>query len=134
MTPKPKLLFVDDEPEILDFLVAVFRDCDSSTAPYAEAALTLLRRERFDVLITDIKMPGGDGLSLMNSAKAIWPGLPVIMITGHYQEIPEGVEEKVQHWILKPFSVETIRAAVMESLRFSSRENTSRTSGPKWTE
>ena len=117
MTQKPKLLFVDDEQEILDFLVMVFRDCLCSTALNAESALALLKREHFDVLITDIKMPGGDGFSLMNSAKAIRPGLPIIVITGHYQDIPAGAEEKVQHWILKPFSVETIREAVMNSLK-----------------
>ena len=117
MTEKPKLLFVDDEQEILDFLVAVFRDCDSKTALNADSALALLTRQRFDVLITDIKMPGTNGLSLMNSAKAIWPDLPIIVITGHYQEIPAAAKEKVQEWILKPFSVDTIRNAVMKSLK-----------------
>lgn len=116
MKTKPKLLLVDDEQDILEFLSLVFRDCDSETALNADAALKLLGKTRFDVLITDMRMPGGTGLSLIDSAKKMWPDLPIIVITGHYQEIPPGVEQKVHKWILKPFSIETIREAVTTSI------------------
>jgi DNA-binding NtrC family response regulator len=116
MNGKPKLLIVDDEQEILDFLVAVFRNCNSTTALNTESAIEALYREGFDVLITDIKMPGGSGLNLIDRAKKDWPGLPVIVITGHYQEIPPDTDKKVHRWILKPFSVEEIRAAVMSAV------------------
>lgn len=116
MTGKPRLLFVDDEQEILDFLALVFRGCECATALSAEAALELLRRERFDVLVTDIKMPGGTGLGLIDDAKGICPDLPIIVITGHYQEMPDGAQEKVRDWILKPFGIETIRGAVMKAV------------------
>ena len=117
MSRKPKLLFVDDEQEILDFLVLVFRDCDSKTALNAESALEALRSERFDVLITDIKMPGATGLSLIDSAKEMWPALPIIVITGHYKEMPADAEAKIHRWILKPFNIPAIREAVMSSIR-----------------
>ena len=116
MTRKPKLLFVDDEQEIIEYLVLVFPDCDSKTALNAESALEALRKERFDVLITDMKMPGGSGLRLIDSAKELWPGLPIIVITGHYKEMPPDTEAKVLRWILKPFSISTIREAVMSSV------------------
>ena len=116
MTRKPKLLFVDDEQEIVEFLVSVFRDCDSNTALNVESALEALRRERFDVLITDIKMPGATGLSLIDSAKQMWPALPIIVITGHYKEMPADSEAKIHRWILKPFNIPTIREAVMSSI------------------
>lgn len=116
MKTKPRLLLVDDEREILEFLSRVFSDCDSETAINADAALELLRKTRFDVLITDIRMPGGTGLSLIHSAKQLWPDLPIIVVTGHYQEMPPDVEQKVYEWILKPFSIETIRQAVRSAL------------------
>ena len=116
MTGRPQLLFVDDERDILDFLVLVFRDCDSETAVNTESALEALQRKRFDVLVTDIKMPGALGLALIESAKEKWPEMAVVVITGHYQEMPAAIEQKVHHWILKPFTIETIRGAVMSSL------------------
>jgi DNA-binding NtrC family response regulator len=117
MSGKLKLLFVDDEGEILDFLVLVFRDCDTETALNTESALEALRRTRFDVLITDIKMPGALGLSLIDSARELWPDLPIVVITGHYQQVSAETEAKVHEWILKPFSIEAIREAVMSSLK-----------------
>ena len=116
MTRKPKLLLVDDEQEIVEFLVLVFRDCDSKTALNAESALEALRKERFDVLVTDIRMPGATGMSLIDSAKEMWPALPIIVITGHYKEMPADTEAKIHRWILKPFSISTIREAVMSSI------------------
>ena len=116
MSGKRRLLIVDDEEEILEFLVRVFRDFESKTALSAESALDILQHERFDVLVTDIRMPGAGGLSLIDSAKRIWPDLPIVVITGNYQEMPPAVKDKVHHWIVKPFTVETIRKAVAGAL------------------
>jgi DNA-binding NtrC family response regulator len=116
MKDKAKLLIVDDEQEILEFLVTVFRDCNSETALNAASALKALRKERFDVLITDIRMPGGSGLDLIDSAKILCPDLAIIVITGHYQELPAETDKKVHQWILKPFSVEDIREAVTSAI------------------
>jgi DNA-binding NtrC family response regulator len=116
MKDKAKLLIVDGERDILDFLVAVFGDFNSETALNAASALEALQKERFDVLITDIKMPGGSGLNLIDSAKNIRPDLPIIVITGHYQEVPPDTNEKVHQWILKPFSVGDIREAVNSAI------------------
>jgi DNA-binding NtrC family response regulator len=116
MTGKPKLLLVDDERDILEFLVRVFRDCDSETALNAQSALEALRKP-FDVLVTDIKMPGGSGLNLIETAKTNWPDISIVVITGHYQEMPAEIEKKVHRWIVKPFSVQSIRDAVTSALK-----------------
>jgi DNA-binding NtrC family response regulator len=115
MKEKPKLLFVDDEPEILELLVLMFRDCESETALNTESALEILQKRHFDILVTDIKMPGAGGLSLIDSAKKMLPGLAIVVITGHHQEIPEDTRKKVHQWLLKPFSRETIRNALMSA-------------------
>jgi DNA-binding NtrC family response regulator len=115
MNRKLRLLLVDDEAEILELLTLIFRDCDSKTALNAESALEALRGNDFDVLITDIKMPGGLGLGLIDSAKQISPNLAVIVITGHYQEMPKDTTERVHRWILKPFTSQAIREAVLSA-------------------
>jgi two-component system response regulator YesN len=117
MNIKPKLLLVDDEPEILELLNLTFRDFESETALNTESTLELLRTRHFDVLITDIKMPGESGLRLIDCAKKISPDLVVIVITGHHQEVPAAAKDKVSHWILKPFSIYAIREAVFSSIQ-----------------
>ena len=116
MNHSPRLLLVDDEPEILELLRLTFRDFDTESALNTESALEALRARHFDVLITDIKMPGTPGLGLIDSAKKISADIVVIVITGHYQEMPSEANGKVDHWILKPFSIQSIRRAVLSSL------------------
>jgi len=116
MNGKPRLLFVDDEPEILELLTYTFRDFDTDTALNTDAALEILREKHFDVLVTDIKMPGTPGFTLIDSARKLSPGIVVIVITGHHQEVPEESRQKVSQWILKPFSLQVIRGAVLRSL------------------
>jgi DNA-binding NtrC family response regulator len=117
VTRKPKLLIVDDEQDILELLVRVFRDCDCATALNAQSALEALQKQQFDVLVTDIKMPGGSGLNLIETAKTNWPDISIVVITGHYQEMPAEIGKKVHQWIVKPFTVQSIRDAVMSALK-----------------
>jgi DNA-binding NtrC family response regulator len=117
MTRKAKLLLVDDEQDILEFLVRVFRDCDCETALNAQSALEGLQKQQFDVLVTDIKMPGGSGLDLIETAKTNWPDISIVVITGHYQKMPAEIDKMVHQWIVKPFSVQSIRDAVMGALK-----------------
>ena len=116
MSRKPRLLFVDDEPEILELLSYTFRDFDTDTALNTDSALEILRQRHFDVLVTDIKMPGAPGFMLIDCARKFSPGIVVIVITGHHQEIPEEAKQEVSQWILKPFSLQVIRGAVLGSL------------------
>lgn len=72
------LLIVDDEYEILLGLEEMFRyefdlEVDVYTANSAYEALELLDRVRFDVVLTDIKMPGMDGITLFERIKENWP-------------------------------------------------------------
>ena len=117
MTVRPKLLFVDDEEEILDLLVLAFRDCDSRRALDMDRALEALNREQFDVLVTDIKMPGGSGFDLIEAARRTHPELPIVVITGHHQEMTDDTKANVHQWILKPFNIEAIREAVIGALK-----------------
>ena len=110
---KPRLLLVDDEEEILDLLTLSFPECECVTALNTASALDKLRGGHFDALITDIRMPGESGLVLIERAKTNDPALVVVVITGHHQEKPAEMMDKVHHWIHKPFKRQAIREAVL---------------------
>ena len=80
-----KILIVDDELLIRDLLYEHFasRDYQISTAESAEKAIELLGNdEDYDVVLTDIKMPGMDGLELVEHIRGTRGDIPVIIMTG----------------------------------------------------
>ncbi|HTM19832.1 MAG TPA: response regulator, partial [Kofleriaceae bacterium] len=86
---KPKLLVVDDEPDMLDFLERVFRrNYDVVRASCAEDALELLAASEFEVLITDQKMPRISGVQLLESIGDRYPRMVRVLISG-FAEMPE---------------------------------------------
>ena len=113
---RPRLLFVDDEPEILELLALIFSDCESRSALNVEAAKTLLRAGSFDLIVTDIKMPGGSGFALIDFSKHHWPDLPIVIITGHLPVLSPAENQKVHSCIRKPFGKQIIRSAAGEAL------------------
>jgi two-component system, NtrC family, response regulator GlrR len=114
MTARLRLLLVDDEVEILELLTMAFHDFDVETAVNAASATELLRTKSFDALITDVRMPGGSGLKLIDQATALHPGIAVFVMTGHHQEPAE--DTRVARWLFKPFSVTALRTTVLEVL------------------
>ncbi len=81
---RARLLLVDDELDLLDLLGEWFGnfDYELQTAVDGFAALALARRQAFDVVITDLKMPGLSGLHLLEMLKEFDPHLQVIILTG----------------------------------------------------
>jgi len=114
MTERRRLLVVDDEAEIVELLRLTFEDFDVETAMDADSAIDRLRARPVDAIITDIRMPGRSGLSLIDEAASVCPGASVIVITGHHQMLES--DTRVARWITKPFSIAGIRQAVTEVL------------------
>ncbi|HKI84459.1 MAG TPA: response regulator, partial [Candidatus Krumholzibacteria bacterium] len=79
------------------------------------------------ILITDVRMPGIDGLSFLRQLKERWPQLGVIVITAHgsVEDAVEAMRAGAHDYLLKPFEHETLRLSVDKSLRLSEllREN-----------
>jgi DNA-binding NtrC family response regulator len=81
---RTRILIVDDEPSVLlETAAALKRQYEPLTAPSAEEAERLLAQQRVDLLLTDLRLPGKDGLALLESAKAANPDLPVVVMSGH---------------------------------------------------
>lgn len=104
-----KILIVDDQQELLGVLreLLTAEQFDVTTAATAEKAVEYLRSITFNLLISDIGLPGMDGWQLVAAAKQYAPYLPVILITSWKDEDTEKQLEKfnVSAVIRKPFRV-----------------------------
>ncbi len=118
-----RLLLVDDEPEILDWLYEMFTlqdrfPLDVYRAGSGSAAIALLGKVKFDVVLSDIRMPGMTGLQLMERIKGLWPGCRIIFLTG-YSEF-EYVYSAIQHdgvsYLLKTEEDEVIFRSVEKAI------------------
>lgn len=79
-----KILIVDDEAPVRELFVDLFKkeDCESSACATGEEALAILKKETFDVVLLDIKLPGISGLEVLKNIRDTDKNLPVVMITG----------------------------------------------------
>jgi DNA-binding response OmpR family regulator len=79
-----KILIVDDEPLVKDQFIDLFKkeDCQTIACGTGEEALIELKKESFDVVLLDIKLPGISGLEVLKNIRDTDKKLPVIMITG----------------------------------------------------
>ena len=89
---KPHIFFVDDEPKICELVAGILEELSPKVSCFtcAEDCLKQLDSQRCDLLITDVKMPGMDGIQLLGKIRRIAPWLPVLVITG-YSNIPTAV-------------------------------------------
>ncbi len=117
----PRVLIVDDEPDMRENCSRILarQGYACTMAGDGMAALAILERERPDLLLTDLKMPGMDGLALLRRAHELDPALPVIMITGFatIESAVAAVKEGAFDYLPKDFSVEQLRLAVERALR-----------------
>ena len=117
---RSRILVVDDEPSIRTVLKAhLSRDGhDVSVAADGNEAVHLLSTAPVDLVISDLKMPGMDGLELLAHCVREQPGLPVILITAHgtVDTAVEALKLGAQDFITKPFDLEELRQAVQKGL------------------
>jgi len=107
-----KVLLVDDHAPVLRFLALAFKSngCVVSTAASAEEAFDLLSLQPFDLVVSDIKMPGLSGLDVLRAVKGRQPGTPVVLITGmpSVDSAVFGLRNQAFDYLTKPFSVEDV--------------------------
>ena len=117
---RPRVLVVDDEATIRDLLskTLALAEYDVDLAPDGRVALERLRLIPYDLLITDLKMPGVDGLTVIREARRLKADLPIIIITGFSNEASaiEAVNLGVSGYLTKPFRVPRVLAAASKAL------------------
>lgn len=124
-----RILVVDDEISMREFL-GILMEREGyrvDLADSAESAVSLLRTASYDLVISDVKMPGMDGLALLAEVKNVAPDTAVIMVTAFStaENAVEAMKLGAYDYIAKPFNVEEIRIIVRNALdrRTLAKEN-----------
>ncbi len=93
--PKPRVLIVDDQPEVLRVFARALEidGCDTQTAPSAQAAMDLVNASPPDAILIDLKMPYVNGLGFLYRLRRSHPGIPVAIVTGLASLDPHTTQE-----------------------------------------
>jgi two-component system response regulator PilR (NtrC family) len=120
MSPKARVLVVDDERSMQEFLEIFLRSegYEVETAGDIETAQVHLESDDFDVVITDIKMPGGSGIELLHATHENSPETVVIMITAYAstETAIAAMKEGAYDYVTKPFKVDELRIVLEKAL------------------
>jgi len=111
-----KILIVDDEPLMRNFLMEALKrkKIDVLTAEDGEKALKILAEHSFDMVITDLKMPGMTGMEVLKKIKELSPQTLVMIMTafGSIENAVEAIKAGAFHYLIKPFSLESLMANI----------------------
>lgn len=124
-----KVLIVDDEPSIREVLRLSLRRSgwDSTTAESFEEAVRLIDREEFDLVLTDLQLPDGDGIEILRMTREQWPETPVIVITAHGSADTAVAAMKLgaHDYLTKPFDIDELSIRIRQAFdgRALRREN-----------
>lgn len=121
MEPKGRLLLADDEETYLEAMAMLLRvhGYEVDGAPSVPEARRLLEERRYDVLVTDLHMPGGPVLDLVRAMPSPNEGLPVILMTGRptMDSALEAVGRAVLAYYVKPVDVDVLLASLATGVR-----------------
>ncbi len=130
MSQDVKILLVDDETAILETLSILFRGAgyEVTVADSGAKALTALSEEKPDIVLTDIRMPGANGLEVLAKAREVDAEIPVILMTAQasLQSAVRAVNEGAYYYLQKPFANDELlaicqRAAEARQLRVENK-------------
>ncbi len=120
MTPPARILVVDDERSMQEFLEICFRreGYDVATTGDVDSALAILESDDFDVVISDLQMPGRTGLELLQAVRESSPETAVILITAFAstETAIAAMKEGAYDYVTKPFKVDEMRLVVQKAL------------------
>src|SRR5437660_9388422 len=114
------ILIVEDEPRMRRLLeISLGEDGHSvQTAEDAEKALASLRRNSIDLVVTDLKLPGMNGLEFLQEGKRLHPALPFVVMTayGSVETAVDAMKAGASDYVLKPFSMAEMRLVIRKEL------------------
>lgn len=118
-----KILIIDDEPDMLKLLSMILREktlYEVTTTNNPVEAIELVKRGGFDLVISDLKMPGFDGIEIIDAVKRVDEDIPVIIITayGTLESASEAMQKGGFDFITKPFRKEQILFTIDKALKW----------------
>ncbi len=134
--PKPAVLIVDDEPDLCELLSITLERMDLSprTAQNVAAAQRMLKTEQFDLCLTDMQLPDGDGLDLVKWIQQYSPSVPVAVITAHgnMETAVRALKLGAFDFVSKPLDLAGLRKLVATAIKLSdSNEADTSVFGPR---
>src|SRR5882724_3031132 len=121
--PKPSVLVVDDEPDLCELLSITLQrmDLDPRTAGTVGAAQRMLKTERYDLCLTDMQLPDGDGLDLVEWIQQHAPTVPVAVITAHgnMETAVRALKLGAFDFVSKPLDLAGLRKLVATAIKMS---------------
>ena len=127
---KPRLLLIDDDPNTLASLSRAFRlaGYEATVCDAATRALEMIRAERFDLIFSDVVMPGKDGISLLEDLKAAGITTPVVMISGqaNVETAVRATRLGAVDFLEKPLSTDKLLVTIENALRLRHLEDENR--------
>lgn len=114
-----EILVVDDDDIIRETLCELLsQDHACQAADTAEEALAKLQSQAFDLVVTDVSMPGLSGLDLLNTVVRQYPGTPVIIVSGlsDQEQAQSLMGQGAFDYLLKPFRLEVVEDSVRRAL------------------
>lgn len=115
------ILIVDDEENValtLRYMLQKLPGCDIAVATGSQQALWFLKQRPFDLLITDHRMPGIDGMTLVAYVRQLYPRMAIIVITAYSSDAlrEQAAYFSIPHVLDKPLELAEIRRAALEAL------------------
>jgi signal transduction histidine kinase len=129
-THKPSLLVVDDEPKQQQAVCEILTEQGYDTTGFSDpkAALRVLEKHRFELLLTDLQMPDLNGIDLIRHAQVMAPDMVVVLMTAHgsVDSVVDAMRSGALDYVQKPFRLGTIvpvveRALEVQRLRVNNR-------------
>ena len=113
------ILIVDDEEIIRDLLAEVLEDYDISQACDGQEAINRLRERKFDLVITDLRMPNVSGEEVVRFARESYPNQPVIVISAYssLHTVSQSISNGACAFLSKPFSIKELMQSVEDALQ-----------------
>jgi len=114
------ILIVDDDPRIQILLQQLLKakGHEGFVAENGACAIEVVRKHAFDLIITDLRMPKMNGMDLLREVKALYPDLPVLMVTAYASDetTVESVKLGVFDYMDKPFKIDDLMSAIDRAL------------------
>lgn len=124
---RAQALLIDDEPDILDLLLMTLENMkiDCRTAETVSQAKVALREQSFDICLTDMRLPDGDGLDLVKIIQQEYPQLPVAVITAHgsMELAVQALKAGAFDFVSKPLKLKVLRDLVNTALKLPDKRS-----------